>query len=177
MFRQSLKMNPTAILTRAGAVLVLTASLALAVSGEKKGASVTNAAPAFAGGAAEGRAITLSSLKGKPVLLLIAPSPKDRAFRRQIADLRGRYERLAVHGIICFAAFTSEAGSVPSNIPFLTVNNPVAVASSYDVANGFAVAVIGRDGNLDCLSTKLLPGQRILDLVNNNASVQQAMRR
>jgi len=61
--------------------------------------------------------------------------------------------------------------------PFLTVNDPAAVAASYDTGKGFAVAVIGRDGNLDCLSTRPLPGQRILDLVNNNASVQEQMRR
>jgi hypothetical protein len=84
---------------------------------------------------------------------------------------------LAADGIICFAAFTSEGGVIPSNVPFLTVNNPAAVASSYDVTGRFSVAVIGRDGNLDCLSTKPLPGQRILDLINNNASVQERLRR
>ena len=162
--------------TIAGMALFLTASSAFAAV-ESKSQSVINAAPAFADGAAQGRTVTLSSLKGKSVLLLIAPSPKDRSFRRQISELRGTYEKLAVHGIICFAAFTSEGGIIPSNVPFLTVNDPASVASSYDVTGGFAVAVIGRDGNLDCLSTKPLPGQRILDLINNNASVQDQLRR
>jgi hypothetical protein len=156
---------------------MLVASSVLAATSEKKGSSLISAALSFSGGAAEGRTVTLSSLKGKPVLLLIAPSPKDRAFRRQISELRGRYERLAANGIICFAAFTSEGGVIPSNVPFLTVNNPAAVASSYDVMGRFSVVVIGRDGNLDCLSTKPLPGQRILDLINNNASVQEQLRR
>ena len=157
--------------------MVLAVSSVLAATAEKKGATVITAAPVFSGGAAEGRTITLSSLKGKPVLLLIAPSPKDRAFRKQVSELRGRYERLAADEIICFAAFTSEGGVIPSNVPFLTVNNPTAVASSYDVTGQFSVAVIGRDGNLDCLSTKPLSGQRILDLINNNASVQEHLRR
>jgi hypothetical protein len=161
----------------AGMMMVLAVSSVLAATAEKKGATVITAAPVFSGGAAEGRTITLSSLKGKPVLLLIAPSPKDRAFRKQVSELRGRYERLAADEIICFAAFTSEGGVIPSNVPFLTVNNPAAVASSYDVTGRFSVAVIGRDGNLDCLSTKPLPGQRILDLINNNASVQEQLRR
>ena len=161
----------------AGMVLVLAASSVLAATAEKKGLALISAAPAFSGGASEGRTITLSSLKGKPVLLLIAPSPKDRAFRKQVSELRGRYERLAADGMICFAAFTSEGGVIPSNVPFLTVNNPTAVASSYDVAGQLSVAVIGRDGNLDCLSTKPLSGQRILDLINNNASVQEHLRR
>ena len=168
---------PVPKLAIAGMVLFLTVSSTLAATAEKKDLSVINAAPAFSGGAAEGRMITLGSLKGKPVLLLIATSPKDRAFRRQIAELRGRYERLAAYGIICFAAFTGEGGVIPSNVPFLTVNNPAATASAYDVTGGFAVAVIGCDGNLDCLSTRPLPGQRILDIINNNASVQQQLRR
>jgi len=79
--------------------------------------------------------------------------------------------------MICFAAFTANSGLIPSNIPFLTVKNSPSVASSYGVTNGFAVAVIGADGNLDCLSMKPLPGQRILDLVNNNASIQEQLRR
>jgi hypothetical protein len=164
-------------LTAAGFVLLIAASCALAEPVERKGPTVISAAPGFSGGTAEGYTLTLSSLRGKPVLLVIASSPKDRLFRSQVSDLRGRYERLAAHGMICFAAFTTEGGIVPSNVPFLTVNDPAGVASSYGVTAGFAVAVIGKDGNLDCLSTKPLPGQRILDLINNNASVQEQLRR
>lgn len=156
-------------------MVVVAASFAAAAGVDSKG--IINAAPAFSGGGAEGRIVSLSSLRGRPVLLLIAPSPQDHAFRRQISELRGRYERLASRGIICFAAFTQEGGVIPSNVPFLTVNNADAAAAAYDVAGGFAVAVIGMDGNLDCLSTKPLPGQRILDLINNNASVQGQLRR
>lgn len=78
--------------------------------------------------------------------------------------------------MIGFVAFSGSPGVIRSNIPFLTVNDPAAVSASYDVS-GFAIAVIGVDGNLDCLSTNPLPGQRILDLVNNNASVQEQLRR
>jgi hypothetical protein len=92
-------------------------------------------------------------------------------------ELKGRYERLASQGMLFFAAFTSEGGRIPSNIPFILVDDPAAVASVYDVTKGFAVIVIGRDGNLDCLSTKTLPGQRILDLSMNNAEVQMQLRR
>jgi len=142
-----------------------------------KEASVVNAAPSFSGGASAGRTIQLASLRGKPVILVIAPSPRDRAFRGQMAELKGRYERLAAQGLLCFVAFTSEGGLIRSNIPFIEVNDPVATAAAYDVRKGFAIAVIGRDGNLDCLSTRPLPGQRILDLVMNNASVQEMLRR
>ena len=159
------------------AVLSVTAFLTTHVLGIAKDALVANAAPAFTGGASAGRTITLASLRGKPVLLLVAPSPRDRAFRSQLAELKDRYERLAAQGLLCFAAFTVEDGRIPSNIPFIMVNDPTATATAYDVQKGFAIAVIGRDGNLDCLSAKPLPGQRVLDLVMNNASVQEMLRR
>jgi hypothetical protein len=79
--------------------------------------------------------------------------------------------------MLFFAAFTTEGGRIPSNIPFILVDDTSATASSYDAPNGFSIAVIGRDGNLDCLSTKPLPGQRILDLAMNNAQVQEQLRR
>jgi hypothetical protein len=94
-----------------------------------------------------------------------------------MSELKGRYERLAAQGLLCFSAFTREGGRIRSNIPFIEVNDPSATAAAYDVSKGFAIAVIGRDGNLDCLSTRPLPGQRILDLVMNNASVQEQLRR
>jgi len=159
---------------------VLLAALALVftagIAGGKD-ASVVNAAPPFVGGASAGRNISLSSLRGKPVVLLIATSPRDRSFRRQMGELRGTYERLAAQGILCFAAFTSEGGRIRSNIPFILINDPAATASAYDIQKGFAIAVIGRDGNLDCLSTKPLPGYRILDLIMNNAEMQEQLRR
>ncbi|MCX6960098.1 MAG: redoxin domain-containing protein [Verrucomicrobia bacterium] len=160
---------------------VLLAALALAftagIAGAKD-ASVVNAAPSFVGGASAGRNISLSSLRGKPVVLLIATSPRDRSFRRQMGELRGTYERLAAQGILCFAAFISEGGPpIRSNIPFILINDPAATASAYDIQKGFAIAVIGRDGNLDCLSTKPLPGYRILDLIMNNAGMQEQLRR
>jgi len=142
-----------------------------------KDSMIINAAPGFTGGASAGRKITLASLKGKPVVLVIASSPKDRAFREQMNEFRGRYERLASQGMLFFVAFTSEGGRIPSNIPFILVDDPAAVASVYDVTKGFAVVVIGRDGNLDCLSTKPLRGQRILDLSMNNADFQTQIRR
>ena len=152
-------------------------SFLAAASAFTKDAVVANAAPSFIGGASAGRSITLASLRGKPVILLVAPSPRDRAFRSQLAELKDRYERLAAQGVLCFAAFTAEDGRIPSNIPFIMVNDPAATAAAYDVQRGFAIAVIGRDGNLDCLSIRPLPGQRVLDLIMNNASVQEALRR
>jgi hypothetical protein len=139
--------------------------------------AVVNPAPQFAGGAEAGRNITLQSLRGKAVVLLIAPSPRDHAFRAQLNSLKGYYERLAAQGTLFFAALSAENGRIHSNIPFVLVNNPTAAAVDYDVQKGFAIAIIGRDGNLDCISTKPLPGQRVLDLTMNNAEMQTLLRR
>jgi len=142
-----------------------------------RAAGTTYEAPGFTAGASTGKKITLASLRGRPAVLLIAPSPGNGAFRRQLAELRGRYERLAAQHILCFAAFTQGEGRIPSNIPLITVDDPVATAAAYGVREGFAIAVIGRDGNLDCLSERPLAGQRVMDLVMNNAAMQELLRK
>ncbi|HLB33174.1 MAG: hypothetical protein A3F67_11295 [Verrucomicrobia bacterium RIFCSPHIGHO2_12_FULL_41_10] len=134
-------------------------------------------APDFSWQQPNGKTEHLVSLRGKPVLLLIAPSPHSAAFHHQLRELKGVYERLAAQGLICIAAFTKEDGRIPSNIPFVTASCGMDVARAYDVQQGFAVAVIGRDGNLDCLSTRVLPGQRIYDLVDASYTTQEALRR
>ena len=159
--------------------LLATGLIALSIGSiaEASESLIVNPAPQFAGGSEAGRSITLKSLRGKAVVLLMAPSPKDRAFRVQLNSLKGSYERLAAQGTIFFAAFSTSNGRIPSNRPFVLVNDPSATTAAYDVRNGFAIAVIGRDGNLDCISAKPLPGQRILDLIMNNAQIQTLLRR
>jgi hypothetical protein len=39
------------------------------------------------------------------------------------------------------------------------------------------VFVIGEDGNIDALSDKVLPGQRIIDIINNSFVVQRDNRK
>lgn len=124
-----------------------------------------------------GRVIHLSSLRGKPVLLIIAPSPRSSAFQSQLNELKGIYSRLANQEMICIAAFTQEGGVIHSNIPFITAINGAAVAAAYALQKGFAAAVISSDGNLGCLSTKVLPGQRIDDLIDASYPVQMKLRR
>jgi AhpC/TSA family len=162
---------PTRVLL--GALLLCGGSLSPRAFAES---GVVRPAPSFSGGHEAGRRITLESLRGKPVILVIAPSPENRSFRTQMSRLRGSYERLASRGTLFFAAFTSSGGRIPSNIPFILADDPVSVASRYGIA-GFAIAVIGQDGNLDCLGTVPLSGQRILDLMENNASLQSQLRR
>ena len=119
----------------------------------------------------------LASLRRKPVLLLIASSPKDHAFRHQCNNLKSIYERLATRKMIGLVAFTKQEGRIPSNIPFITLLDGPTVAAAYGISGSFAVAVIATDGNLDCLSKRPLSGQRIYDLFDASYPSQEAMRR
>jgi hypothetical protein len=66
---------------------------------------------------------------------------------------------------------------VKSNIPFVVANNGAAVASAYGTHGDFALAIIGRDGNLDYVTDKVRTGQRVRDVIINNYSVQAATRK
>jgi hypothetical protein len=115
--------------------------------------------------------------KGQPVVLIIAPSPRDWTFRSQVGQLQQAYQRFAAAKLVCFAAFTQAPGTIESNIPFVVTENAPRVAFDYGVEKKFAIAVIGIDGNLDCLSTKVLPAQRILDIMENSFVMQERLRK
>lgn len=140
-------------------------------------AQVVRPAPDLAWIDSTGAKKPLAALRGKPVVVLIAESPRQWAFRSQVGQLQKLYERLAAQGVICIAAFSGEQGLIRSNIPFLTVADGPATATSYDAPEGFAIAVIGEDGNLDYIGNKVVPAQRIHDLVDNSYAKQKQLRR
>lgn len=140
-------------------------------------ARVVRPAPDFSWVAVGGVVKSLKSLEGQPVVLLIAPSPRNKKFRAQIRQFQSDYQRLAAKELVCFAAFTEEPGRVDSNIPFVVATDGPRVGFVYDVPQGFAIAIIGPDGNLDYLTDEVVPAQRVLDVMNNNASVQEYLRK
>jgi len=140
-------------------------------------AEVVRPAPDFLLSGPSGAPGSLSKLRGQPVVVVVASSPRTLAFRRQIARLRNEFERLASQKTLFIAAFTQEPGAVPSNIPFLTAADGPSVAAALGITSGFGIAVIGRDGNLDIVTSRILPGQRVLDIVNNSFVSQQRLRR
>jgi hypothetical protein len=79
--------------------------------------------------------------------------------------------------MVAVAAFTRELGVIRSNIPFALAADPASVSSLYGVQGNFAVFVIGKDGNIDALSDRVLPGQRIIDIINNSFVVQRDNRK
>jgi hypothetical protein len=140
-------------------------------------ARVVRPAPEFAWTDYAGKARDLKSLRGQAVFILIAPSPRDWTFRSQVGQLQKAYQRFAANKLVAFTAFTNEGGVTRSNIPFVQVSDAPRVAFLYEVTKGFAIAVIGPDGNLDYLSTKVVPAQRLLDIMNASFAVQEKLRR
>ncbi|MFM8715468.1 MAG: hypothetical protein ACKOHM_02865 [Spartobacteria bacterium] len=140
-------------------------------------AEVVREAPSFAWTDSTGSAKPLKNLRGQPVVLVIANSPRQGAFRSQVGQLQKIYERFAAEKLLCVAAFSGEQDLIRSNIPFLTVPDGPGTAAAYDMPTGFAIAVIGPDGNLDCFSTRVLPAQRIFDIIQNSYTKQKQLRR
>jgi hypothetical protein len=140
-------------------------------------ARVVRPAPDFAWVDFTGQARDLKSLHGQAVIVIIAPSPKDWTFRSQVGQLQKAYQRFAAAKLVCFAAFTGQRGVIKSNIPFVTIPDGPRTAFLYEISKGFAIAIIGPDGNMDYLSPKVVPAQRILDIMDANFQVQDDFRR
>lgn len=138
--------------------------------------AVVRPAPAFSFGGAAGKN-TLASLRGQPVVLLIAKHGKTKALRSQLKSLASVYHDCASRGAVFVAAFADAGGTVPSDIPFAVANNGAAVATAYGMQGDFLIAVIGRDGNLDLVTGEPIPGTRVLEVIRNNFDVQSKARR
>ncbi|TSA31226.1 MAG: hypothetical protein D4R65_11510 [Verrucomicrobiaceae bacterium] len=152
-------------------------ALLLVFSASALHADVVRPAPEFFWTDSTGAKKSSKSLLGRPVILLIADSPRAWAFRSQVGQLQKMYERLANEKAVCVAAFSKEPGVVRSNIPFVSVVDGPRTAYDLQVERGFAIAVIGKDGNLDYSGPRVLPVQRIYDIMDNSFLVQKAMRR
>lgn len=157
-------------------LIVLTLALAL-LPAAPSSAEVVRGAPDFTWLKSGGKGASLRSLRGQPVVLVVARSPRQRKFRAQVGQLQKVFQLLGNDKAVLAVAFTEEPGLIRSNIPFVLAANPAAVASTYDVQGDFAAFVIGKDGNLDEISDRVIPGQRILDIINNSYVVQRDNRR
>lgn len=120
---------------------------------------------------------SLRSLRGQPVVVIVAKSPKTRAFRKQIDRIETIYNEFASRGVVFVCAFAEEGGVVETNVPFVFANNGPAVTSAYGMVDDFGIAVIGRDGNLDLLTSDVLGAFRIREVINNSYDVQNDVRK
>lgn len=140
-------------------------------------AEVVRTAPDFAWIDSSGKSKPAKELRGRPLLVLIAESPRQWAFRSQVGQLQKIYQRFAADGLVCIAAFSREPGVIRSNIPFLTVPDGPTTAAAFDTAQGFSISIIGMDGNLDYVSNRVVPAQRIHDIIDNSFAKQKLLRR
>jgi hypothetical protein len=159
------------------AALALVAALSLvAVLAPSMHAGIVRPAPAFTFAGAGGKN-SLGSLRGQPVVLVIAKSGTTKALRSQMKSIKSAFHDCASRGAVFVAAFADGGAGVPSDIPFALANNGAAVAAAYGMSGDFLIAVIGRDGNLDLITDKPIPGARVLEAIRNNFDVQEKARR
>ncbi len=140
-------------------------------------ADVVRLAPDIAWLNAAGKLKKITAFKGQPVVVIVARSPQDWTFRSQVGQLQKMYERLADKKIIFVAAFTKEPGRIKSNIPFVIAPDGPRVANDFDITGKFGIAFIGRDRNLDYVTNKVVPAQRIYDIVGASFVNQEKLRR
>ena len=87
------------------------------------------------------------------------------------------YERYAAQRAVFIAAFTGEGGRIRSNIPFVLAADGPRVGYEYEGSERFRIAFIGRDGNLDYVTNKVIPAQRVYDILGNSFVPQRDLRR
>ena len=119
----------------------------------------------------------VKAFRGQPVVVIVAPSPKFKLFRKEIADLEKSYQEFASRGAIFIAAFTvpDESAAIKSSIPFVQARDGARVAQICGF-DRFGVAVIGKDGNLDLVTGKFAAAYKIRDAILNNFEQQSAER-
>jgi hypothetical protein len=148
-------------------------SLALCVAAR---AEVVRPAPNFSiEGMSPGS--SLRNFHGQAVVLIITRDARNRDFRDQVSRLKSMYSQFSAEKVIFVAAIENGPETIRSNIPFITAANPSQVAADYGVAGKFAIAVIGVDGNLDLITRKVIPAERVRDVVFNNFQTQTTARK
>lgn len=145
-------------------------------AGTASPAATVRNAPPFSFPSADGLK-TLASLRGQPVVLVIARSAKVKALRDQLKNLKSVYHDLSSRGTVFVAAIVEGDAAVASNIPFAIASNGPGVAAAYGMRGDFLIAIIGRDGNVDVQTDKALAGKRVLEVLKNNFDVQEKSRR
>lgn len=150
----------------------LLAILTLALCISAAPAEVVRPAPDFTFVGVGNKTQSLRNLRGQPVVLVIAPNPKHWAFNWQMRNLRELYEQFATKQVVFIAAFSEQGGLIKSNIPVVTVNDGPGVAAAYGAGRKFNIAIIGKDGNLDYQTPKVLSSERVRDVIQNSFAVQ-----
>lgn len=140
-------------------------------------ADVVRPAPEFGWMGADGKAHTSKSLRGKPVVLLVAPSARSRAFRKQVSRLEELYNLFAAREVIFVAALTGgDQGPVRSDIPFLISASGTQTAQAFGANDKFNLIILGKDGNIDLQTDDVQSAERVRDVITNSFEAQKASR-
>ena len=146
-------------------------------AGAPAASGVVRPAPEFAWSSVARKVRLLRDRRGQPVVLIFATGPTAKDFNKQVKEITRQYRRLAARNTLFFVAFTKETGVITrSDVPFIVLPDLETIADEYQVGD-FGIAIIGPDGNLDYAMDRILPGQRILDVINNSFQVQVQQRR
>ncbi len=138
-------------------------------------ANVARPAPNFSWDA-PARANSLRAVKGQPIVLLIAPSARNHAFRAQVKKLHELYQKFASRKVIFVAALADGSTNIRSDIPFAIARDPAQIASDYGTNGKFNIVIIGRDGNLDSQTDRVIPASRVNDVIENSFVPQNERR-
>jgi peroxiredoxin len=144
---------------------------------EPVSSTVVHLAPDFSISGAGGKPRTLRSLHGQSVVLLIAKSARTGAFKKQVKYLQELFEQFASKETVFAVALRQGDAPIRSNIPIVIVDNGPAVADAYGVKKDFGIAIIGRDGNIDYQTDKVVAPERVRDVVQNSFPVQASLRK
>ena len=148
--------------------LVVWSALCFAVS-----ADVVRPAPDFTVGMLFNGNASLKSLRGRPVILLLAQSPSSSGFRSQVKELAMGFDRLATRNVLIFAAFKEPGPDlVQTNMPVIVLPNGAEVCRAYNLQSKSAVALIGPDGNLDYQTDKFVTASRVRQVIGNSYEFQ-----
>ncbi len=150
---------------------VLAAISILVAGATAASGAVVRLAPDFALPVA-GKGRSLKSLRGQPVVLIIARSPKASDFKKQDKYLNELYHQFAAKQVVFVVAFTEAKDPLKSNVPFVVADNGPAVAGAYGVTDKFNIVIIGKDGNIDYQTKNVLIPERVMDVVQNSYEVQ-----
>jgi hypothetical protein len=120
---------------------------------------------------------SLRSFRGQAVVLVVTRNARDKEFRVEIERLRTLYAQFSTEKVLFVAAIENGPDAVPSDIPFVTAADPGQVAADYGLNGRFGIAVIGVDGNLDMVTSKVVAGERVRDVVFDNYESQAQARK
>ena len=139
--------------------------------------NVPHPAPEFLWASVNGKVKRLKDVEGQPVVLIFATDPEQKEFKKQVKNITKVYKNLAERKALFFVAFTRETGVITgSDVPFVVLPDPGSAADAYRVGD-FGIAVICPDGNLDYATDRIIPGIKIINVMDNSYAIQSQERR